>query len=302
MTAGFPEQLLSGLVEVILRELRRSSNSPQQFEQGGKFVVIPYLHGVSHHIKKAAARTNVNVIYSAPIKLAVQESELKPCKSAVQEEACHPSRARSSRSAHILSQHLHWTDRSLREHTNNIRAETGSNVAIHCAVCGCTPNFHQTRIVRRYEADEISSKVDELRELLQQQGHLLDFPAPKDEAGRSMPKPPLNIPKYKGTPEDVPIDKWLQLFDMMASEASWTHRERVSHFSEYIEGEAFKWYLTEIFSNVETWDDIKRAMQNRFATTDGDAFRLFIHYRLKGGQTIKEYYEEKKATGLFGQP
>ncbi|KAH6922074.1 hypothetical protein HPB50_008840 [Hyalomma asiaticum] len=63
------------------------------------------------------------------------------------------------------------------------------------------------------------------------------------------PKPPLNIPKYKGTPEDVPIDKWLQLSDMKASEASWTHRDRVSHFSEYIEGEAFKWYLTEIFSN-----------------------------------------------------
>ncbi|KAH6943637.1 hypothetical protein HPB50_025021 [Hyalomma asiaticum] len=77
----------------------------------------------------------------------------------------------------------------------------------------------------------------------------------------------------------------------------WTHRERVSHFSEYIEGEAFKWYLTEIFRNVETWNDIKRAMQNRFATTDGDAFRLFIHYRLKGGHTIKEYYEEKKRLG-----
>ncbi|KAH6929966.1 hypothetical protein HPB50_007580 [Hyalomma asiaticum] len=38
-------------------------------------------------------------------------------------------------------------------------------------------------------------------------------------------------------------------------------------------------------------------MQNRFATTDGDAFRLFIHYRLKGGQTTREYYEEKKRLG-----
>ncbi|KAH6929279.1 hypothetical protein HPB50_025938 [Hyalomma asiaticum] len=39
-------------------------------------------------------------------------------------------------------------------------------------------------------------------------------------------------------------------------------------------------------------------MQNGFATTDGDAFRLFIHYRLKGGQTIKEYYEEKRLGAL----
>ncbi|KAH6943487.1 hypothetical protein HPB50_022122 [Hyalomma asiaticum] len=81
---------------------------------------------------------------------------------------------------------------------------------------------------------------------------------------------------------------------MKVSEASRTHRDRVSHFSECVEGEVFQWYLREIFRNVETWDDVKRAMQNRFATTDGDAFRLFIHYRLRGGQTMKEYYEEKK--------
>ena len=41
----------------------------------------------------------------------------------------------------------------LREHSNNIRTKTGSNLAIHCAACGCTPNFHQTRIVRRYRDD-----------------------------------------------------------------------------------------------------------------------------------------------------
>ncbi|KAH6948989.1 hypothetical protein HPB50_027377 [Hyalomma asiaticum] len=79
------------------------------------------------------------------------------------------------------------------------------------------------------------------------------------------PKPPLNIPKYKGTPEDVPINKWLRLFDMKASKASCTHRDQVSHFSECIEGEAFKWYLTEIFSNVKTWD-YKEARPSRNTT------------------------------------
>ncbi|KAH6930407.1 hypothetical protein HPB50_013259 [Hyalomma asiaticum] len=63
-------------------------------------------------------------------------------------------------------------------------------------------------------------------------------------------KPPLNMPKYKGTPEDVPIDKWFQLFDMKASEASGTHHDRC-HFSEYIEGEAFKCYLTDFQQNLK---------------------------------------------------
>ncbi|KAH8022337.1 hypothetical protein HPB51_023390 [Rhipicephalus microplus] len=40
------------------------------------------------------------------------------------------------------------------------------------------------------------------------------------------PKPPLYIQKFKGTPEDVPIDKWL-LFYMKAAETSWTHRDRI---------------------------------------------------------------------------
>ncbi|KAH7957883.1 hypothetical protein HPB52_024048 [Rhipicephalus sanguineus] len=46
--------------------------------------------------------------------------------------------------------------------------------------------LQETMEEQGYEEDEISAKVDELRELLQQQGHLLDFPAPRDEAGRSM--------------------------------------------------------------------------------------------------------------------
>ncbi|KAH6922005.1 hypothetical protein HPB50_007405 [Hyalomma asiaticum] len=41
------------------------------------------------------------------------------------------------------------------------------------------------------------------------------------------PKPPLSVRKYKGTPEDVPIDKWLQLFDMKASDTSWTYHNRI---------------------------------------------------------------------------
>ncbi|KAH7963755.1 hypothetical protein HPB52_022719 [Rhipicephalus sanguineus] len=47
---------------------------------------------------------------------------------------------------------------------------------------------------------------------------------------------------------------------------------------------------------------MKSGMQNRFAATVGDAFRLFIHYRLIGGQTIKDYYDEKKRLGSLADP
>ncbi|KAH8040115.1 hypothetical protein HPB51_009371 [Rhipicephalus microplus] len=69
-----------------------------------------------------------------------------------------------------------------RSHSRATRGSTSTQVSFASVVSGTASPSN----VIGYEKDEIATKVDELRELLQQQGHLLDFPAPKDEAGRSM--------------------------------------------------------------------------------------------------------------------
>ncbi|KAH7961027.1 hypothetical protein HPB52_000786 [Rhipicephalus sanguineus] len=54
----------------------------------------------------------------------------------------------------------------------------------------------------------------------------------------------MNLPKYTGAEDDVPVDKWSRLFEAKAGNVAWSKQGRIS---EYLEGEAFRWYLTEIF-------------------------------------------------------
>lgn len=108
---------------------------------------------------------------------------------------------------------------------------------------------------------------------------------------------PLTIPKYNGGSDDVPVRKWLRLFEMKADTAHWQPQDMIQNFSDYVEGDAFHWYLNEIFDTCETWDDIKTRMTLRFSTAVADPFRSFIHYRQKKDQSIASYYDEKRKLG-----
>lgn len=113
----------------------------------------------------------------------------------------------------------------------------------------------------------------------------------------SPPKKMISLPKYTGAEDDVPVDKWLHLFETKASNVSWSERDRIDCISEYLEGEAFRWYLTEIFDAEDTWEGIKTSMISRFSAPVSDPFRQFIHCRLKREQRIRHYYEEKTHLG-----
>lgn len=81
----------------------------------------------------------------------------------------------------------------------------------------------------------------------------------------SPPKKMISLPKYTGAEDDVPVDKWLRLFETKASNATWSERDRIDCISEYLEGEAFRWYLTEIFDSEDSWEGIKTSMIARFS-------------------------------------
>lgn len=108
---------------------------------------------------------------------------------------------------------------------------------------------------------------------------------------------PLVIPKYHGGADDVPVEKWLRLFDFKANTNNWTEQDKINNFSEYIEGEAFRWYITEIFDSVKTWEEVMKLLTVRFATPVADPFRSFIHCRQKKGQPVVSYFEEKRRLG-----
>lgn len=114
-------------------------------------------------------------------------------------------------------------------------------------------------------------------------------------------KKAITIPKYSGASDDVPFDKWLRLFEVKTAAAAWTERDKLCNFSDYLEGEAFRWYLTEVFDTGTAWEDLVACMTERFASAIADPFRQFIHCRLKSGQSLKEYYDEKMCLGRLAE-
>ena len=68
LDAGFPQALLVSVAECILRD-SKNRNAARTFEQGNRTRVLPYVHAVSHNLKKIAQRANVRVLFSAPNKL-----------------------------------------------------------------------------------------------------------------------------------------------------------------------------------------------------------------------------------------
>lgn len=111
------------------------------------------------------------------------------------------------------------------------------------------------------------------------------------------PQSHLSIIKYSGTSEEAPVDKWLRLFERKADALDWTDNDRVNNFCDYIDGEAFRWYLSEIFEVCTTWQAVKESMTARFGTCVLDPFRSFIHCRQGKEQPVREYYEWKRRLG-----
>lgn len=92
----------------------------------------------------------------------------------------------------------------------------------------------------------------------------------------------------------MPGGKWLRLCDVKSAAAGWIDNHKAVNFSEYVEDEAFRWYLEHLFDTEETWNNILEQMKERFGEAIGDPFRELIHTRLKEGQPIKIYFEIKR--------
>lgn len=70
---------------------------------------------------------------------------------------------------------------------------------------------------------------------------------------------PVQIIKYTGAISGVPAEKWLRLYEMKTATANWTEGDQLRNVNEYLEGEVFRWFLTEIFETTGSWDDLKNA-------------------------------------------
>lgn len=165
LAANFPDSLLTAVSEALLRKAKGDVTRAATGEQRTETVrpaVIPYVHKVSHNLKKVAGRYGVPVAFSAPIKLA----QLCP-RTAREVEASRQGCGKKHATMYgrcakgvvyeipfsCGNSYIGITGRCInervREHELNLMNDGLAHLPMHCKACGCVPRFNEFKILGR---------------------------------------------------------------------------------------------------------------------------------------------------------
>ncbi|CAN8005973.1 unnamed protein product, partial [Ixodes pacificus] len=163
--AGFPDHIICSVAERLLQE-SRSQAEPCQNVTKEKLptAVIPYLHGISHSLKRTAAKVGVRVVFSAPNKLGRMCKKVNSTSLSISQTPCGKKHARQftectegavydlplSCGRSYIGQTGRCINDRLREHAASIGNTSGSNLVRHCSDCLCSPLFGQCTILKRH--------------------------------------------------------------------------------------------------------------------------------------------------------
>lgn len=163
LSAGFPGPVLVAVAEALLRKLKGSAKRKTADEgaPGKKPEVVPYVHKVSHNLKKVANRHGVPLVFSAPNKLA----QLCPrtTKVGCKKKGCSKKHASPfvkcvqgvvydiplSCGKSYIGQTGRCLNDRLREHAQNLKKVDGAHLSSHCRKCMCEPIFREAKILGR---------------------------------------------------------------------------------------------------------------------------------------------------------
>lgn len=128
-----------------------------------KIAVVPYMHQITHRLKKVGQRMGVRVVSSAPHKLS-QLARLT-CAARHKRQLCktkHRTRFVNcinnvvykiplSCGACYIGQTGRCLNDRLREHACNVRNGNDGFLAQHVSMCGCEVQFDSTVVVDRHK-------------------------------------------------------------------------------------------------------------------------------------------------------
>lgn len=181
-SAGFPLALLRAVAESLLKSFRPSSKprgaDPQERR---KYEVMPYVHRVSHGLKRVAGKFGIQVLFSAPCKLSSLCNLARPDrKKKIECSTNHRNKFVPCR-ANVIYEiplscgnvYVGQTGRCINirllEHANSLDDSRGQHLPKHCKTCRhdgnvCTPLFGRTKIVGR-ASDKKEREVIEALEI-----------------------------------------------------------------------------------------------------------------------------------------
>lgn len=170
--AGYPGHVLISVAESGLRKLNRQIGTSVNSSQGMKKVVVPYIHNVSHALKKIGQKVKVDVLFSAPQKLMsickATDPLTKRRAECVKKHQCAfvpcvnnvVYRFPFSCGKVYFGQSGRCLNDRLREHKQKLGRYRDGHVSVHCNDCGCEALFKECRVVYR-NADKTTREIVE---------------------------------------------------------------------------------------------------------------------------------------------
>lgn len=155
----FPALLVSSVCESLLKKLKGPGNNDSNERERQPTIAIPYVHRISHNLKKALSKYSVNVVFTAPCKLSKVCSMMSKRKSKKCEKKhdttfteCDTNvvyKIPLSCDKVYIGQTGRCFNERAREHALSVKNNSGGHLAEHCKRCGCTPEFARTSFLKR---------------------------------------------------------------------------------------------------------------------------------------------------------
>lgn len=161
--ARFPSSVINTVAEALMQKMKRGTqrDGAAWDPLGSKLHVMPYVHKLSHNLKKVAARHGVALVFSAPEKLAklcprICDSKRRGClKKHVKAYVKCSTGVVYSIPLSCGKQYIGMTERCLndrlREHALKVNKNEDkyAHLVAHTSACGCEPRFTDTQVLGR---------------------------------------------------------------------------------------------------------------------------------------------------------
>lgn len=197
--AGYPSELMVAVAQKLKHSLRtRDGSEPFQLrEKRKKVVAMPYLHQVSHNLKRIGKRAGVEVVFSAPKKLAGmckkvnrRNGESRGCtvRHVKQFVECKKGVIYSlpfSCGKEYVGQTGRCINQRLKEHHDNVaRVATCGHVAKHCRDCRsdendsepCEPMYRDSKVIGKHR-DALTREIQEAHVIAKLQDKCISAPS-----------------------------------------------------------------------------------------------------------------------------
>lgn len=171
--AGFHASITTSVCRSLLKKIK-SGDTEKKRERPRNFTVLPYVHRLSHRLKKVAQRHEVDVVFSASQKLSklrrkVNLTRKKPCGKKhdnvfVECQVGIVYRIPLTCGKVYVGQSGRCINDRLREHAASLRASPSGHLSVHRRGCQPTPN--NTLIIGRY-ADRQAREILEAHAIMQ---------------------------------------------------------------------------------------------------------------------------------------